>query len=147
DIPAVILKSIEIELVEHMDQVLRKALVLENPEDYLRRPAADVPRAPEPPPPQDFATEPDPDLITHRQYRGRLVRPPLPSLAGPKGERGMTKADLTESLATKLDLQKTLAERIVNTMFDDIEAALQKGDKVNISGFGTFAVSARKARQ
>jgi DNA-binding protein HU-beta len=58
----------------------------------------------------------------------------------------MTKADLIESLATKLDLQKTLAERIVNTMFDDIEGALQKGDKVNISGFGTFAVSARKAR-
>jgi DNA-binding protein HU-beta len=59
----------------------------------------------------------------------------------------MTKADLIESLATKLDLQKTLAERVVNTMFDDIEAALHKGDKVNISGFGTFAVSARKARQ
>ena len=59
----------------------------------------------------------------------------------------MTKADLIESLATKLDLKKTLAERIVNTMFDDIESALQKGDKVNISGFGTFAVSARKARQ
>jgi DNA-binding protein HU-beta len=59
----------------------------------------------------------------------------------------MTKADLIESLATKLDLQKSMAERIVNTMFDDIEGALQKGDKVNISGFGTFAVSARKARQ
>lgn len=59
----------------------------------------------------------------------------------------MTKADLIESLATKLDLQKSLAERAVNTMFDDIEAALQKGDKVNISGFGTFAVSDRKARQ
>ena len=59
----------------------------------------------------------------------------------------MTKADLIESLATKLDLQKTLAERVVNTMFDDIEGALQKGDKVNISGFGTFAVSDRKARQ
>jgi DNA-binding protein HU-beta len=60
---------------------------------------------------------------------------------------GHDQADLIESLATKLDLQKTLAERIVNTMFDDIESALQKGDKVNISGFGTFAVSARKARQ
>ena len=59
----------------------------------------------------------------------------------------MTKADLIESLATKLDLQKSLAERAVNTMFEDIESALQKGDKVNISGFGTFAVSARKARQ
>jgi len=58
----------------------------------------------------------------------------------------MTKADLIESLATKLDLQKSLAERAVNNVFDDIEGALQKGDKVNISGFGTFAVSARKAR-
>jgi DNA-binding protein HU-beta len=58
----------------------------------------------------------------------------------------MTKADLIESLATKLDLQKTTAERAVNTVFDDIEGALQKGDKVNISGFGTFAVSSRKAR-
>jgi DNA-binding protein HU-beta len=58
----------------------------------------------------------------------------------------MTKADLIESLATKLDFQKSLAERAVNTMFEDIESALQKGDKVNISGFGTFAVSARKAR-
>jgi ATP-dependent Lon protease len=65
DIPAVILKSIDIELVEHMDQVLRKALVLENPEEYLRRPEADVPKAPPPPPPQDFPAEPDTDLITH----------------------------------------------------------------------------------
>jgi ATP-dependent Lon protease len=63
EIPAVILKSIDIELVEHMDQVLRKALVLENPEAYLRRPEADVPKPP--PPPQDFPAEPDTDLITH----------------------------------------------------------------------------------
>ncbi|HTM19025.1 MAG TPA: endopeptidase La, partial [Kofleriaceae bacterium] len=34
DIPSVILKSIEIEMVEHMDQVLRKALLLEDPENY-----------------------------------------------------------------------------------------------------------------
>ena len=33
-----ILKSVSIELVEHMDQVLRKALVLEDPEAYLRKP-------------------------------------------------------------------------------------------------------------
>ncbi len=66
EIPAVILKSIEMEIVEHMDQVLRKALVLENPEEYLRRPAVDVPRT-EAPPAQDFtpSPEPDTDLITH----------------------------------------------------------------------------------
>ena len=57
----------------------------------------------------------------------------------------MTKADLIESVASKLDLPKGQAERAVNTIFDDIVGALRNGDKVNISGFGTFAVSARKA--
>ena len=58
----------------------------------------------------------------------------------------MTKAELIESISSKVDLQKSTAERIVNTIFDDIVAALKNGDKVNISGFGTFQVSDRKAR-
>jgi len=58
----------------------------------------------------------------------------------------MTKADLIDSIASKLDMPKGQAERAVNTVFDDIVGALRAGDKVNISGFGTFAVSARKAR-
>jgi len=31
-------------------------------------------------------------------------------------------------------------------MFEEMVTALRQGDKVNISGFGTFSVSARKAR-
>jgi DNA-binding protein HU-beta len=58
----------------------------------------------------------------------------------------MTKADLIESVAAKLDLPKGQAERAVNLVFDDIVKALRNGDKINISGFGTFAVSERKAR-
>jgi DNA-binding protein HU-beta len=58
----------------------------------------------------------------------------------------MTKAELIESVANKTDLPKAIAERAVNTMFDDIVAALKAGDKISISGFGTFAVSSRKAR-
>jgi DNA-binding protein HU-beta len=58
----------------------------------------------------------------------------------------MTKADLIESVASKLDLPRGQAERAVNVVFDDIEEALAKSVKVNISGFGTFAVSERKAR-
>jgi DNA-binding protein HU-beta len=58
----------------------------------------------------------------------------------------MTKADLIESVAARLDLQKGQAERAVNLVFEDIVKALRTGDKVNISGFGTFAVSERKAR-
>ena len=58
----------------------------------------------------------------------------------------MTKAELIDSIAAKADLQKATAERIVNSIFDDIVGALKNGDKVNISGFGTFQVSDRKAR-
>ncbi|MFN8625681.1 MAG: HU family DNA-binding protein [Candidatus Binatia bacterium] len=58
----------------------------------------------------------------------------------------MTKADLIESVASKADLPRATAERAVNMLFDDIVAALKQGDKVNISGFGTFSVSTRKAR-
>jgi ATP-dependent Lon protease len=35
EIPSKILKSVELVLVEHMDEVLRKALVLEDPDQFL----------------------------------------------------------------------------------------------------------------
>jgi len=64
EIPAVILKSIQIELVEHMDQVLRKALLLEDPENYPKK----LEPASEAVPPAAFqATVPPdaPDVVTH----------------------------------------------------------------------------------
>ena len=59
----------------------------------------------------------------------------------------MTKADLIDAVAEKIDLPKNQAERTVNLIFDDITEALKNGQKVNISGFGTFTVSDRQARQ
>jgi DNA-binding protein HU-beta len=58
----------------------------------------------------------------------------------------MTKADLIEGLANKLGLNKGEAEKAVNIMLDDIINALKQSERVNISGFGTFAVSTRAAR-
>ena len=58
----------------------------------------------------------------------------------------MTKADLIDSLAKRFELPRQRAEEIVGGLFDDICAALKNGDKVNISGFGTFSVSERKGR-
>ena len=55
----------------------------------------------------------------------------------------MTKAELIEGLANKLNLNKAEAEKAVNILLDDIIAALKQGDRVNISGFGTFSVSER----
>ena len=58
----------------------------------------------------------------------------------------MTKAELVDALAAKAALPRPRAEELVNFFLDDITEALRKGDKVNISGFGTFTVSNRKAR-
>ena len=58
----------------------------------------------------------------------------------------MTKADLIEGLSNKLGLNKGEAEKAVNIVLDDIINALKQGERVNISGFGTFSVSTRQAR-
>ncbi len=58
----------------------------------------------------------------------------------------MTKADLIESATNKAGLPKQSVEDIINEVFNGITAALKSGEKVNISGFGTFAISQRKAR-
>ena len=62
EIPAVILRTISIALVEHMDQVLRQALVLEHPEEFLKRPPVVVAETVPPP----FVAPPaETDVVTH----------------------------------------------------------------------------------
>jgi DNA-binding protein HU-beta len=58
----------------------------------------------------------------------------------------MTKSDLIDSLSTKNAFPRPKAEEIVDFLLDEIIGALKQGEKVNISGFGTFTVSDRKAR-
>ncbi len=50
DIPAAILKTVRLVLVDHMDDVLKRALVLEDPDSFLRPAAAELePKTPPPP--------------------------------------------------------------------------------------------------
>ncbi|MFZ0886869.1 MAG: HU family DNA-binding protein [Candidatus Binataceae bacterium] len=58
----------------------------------------------------------------------------------------MTKTELIDGLANKLAMSKADAEKAINIVLNDIVAALKTGDRVNISGFGTFSVSSRQAR-
>jgi len=58
----------------------------------------------------------------------------------------MTKTELIEGLSNKLGMNRVEAEKDINIILDDIVAALKTGDRVNISGFGTFTVSSRKPR-
>lgn len=57
----------------------------------------------------------------------------------------MTKEELIEA-ASKGCCSKKEASDTVNALFDAISGALSKGDKVAITGFGTFSVSKRAAR-
>ena len=58
----------------------------------------------------------------------------------------MTKSDLIERLAGKAEMTRPRAEELLDFLLNDVTEALKKGEKVNISGFGTFTVSNRKAR-
>jgi len=59
----------------------------------------------------------------------------------------MTKEDLIDKVASGAGLSKADASRVLNTMLDSIKAALKKGQKVTLIGFGNFSVSKRKARK
>lgn len=50
----------------------------------------------------------------------------------------LTKADLAELLFDKVGLNKREAKDIVESFFDEIRIALEKGDTVKLSGFGNF---------
>jgi len=58
----------------------------------------------------------------------------------------MTKTELIDGLANKLGVNKSEAEKAINIVLEDIVAALRQGERVNISGFGTFSVSSRRPR-
>ena len=59
----------------------------------------------------------------------------------------MTKSELIARLAAAHPhLYLRDVERIVTTVFDEITAALARGDRVELRGFGAFSVKERGAR-
>ena len=58
----------------------------------------------------------------------------------------MTKAELISGVAKAANLSKATAEEAINAVTDQITKCLKKGDKITLTGFGTFSVSKRKAR-
>jgi integration host factor subunit beta len=59
----------------------------------------------------------------------------------------MTKSELIQHLAERNPhLYQRDVERIVSTIFDEIAAALSRGDRVELRGFGAFSVKRRGAR-
>ncbi len=58
----------------------------------------------------------------------------------------MTKADLVGSMAESAGVSKAVAEKALNAFLSAVGKALKKGDRIALTGFGTFSVSNRKAR-
>ena len=59
----------------------------------------------------------------------------------------MTKKELIEKLSKKVGLTKKAAADSVNSIFGTIKESLAKGDKIVITGFGTFKVRSRATRK
>ena len=58
----------------------------------------------------------------------------------------MNKTELIAVVAEHAGLTKKDAERVMNATIDAITASLVKGEKVQLSGFGTFEIKEREAR-
>ena len=59
----------------------------------------------------------------------------------------MTKSELIDRVAKEAKIPRAAAERAINSFTDTICEALKTGDKITLTGFGTFQVSNRSARK
>ena len=58
----------------------------------------------------------------------------------------MTKAELIATIAKEAKIPKVSAEKALNAFAGSVIKTLKKGDKLTLTGFGTFSVGKRKAR-
>jgi integration host factor subunit beta len=52
----------------------------------------------------------------------------------------MTKSELIDAIAGRAELTKARAELLINCVFDAMVEALQRGEGIEIRGFGSFTV-------
>ena len=58
----------------------------------------------------------------------------------------VSKADLVQRVAESTSMKKRDVKDVMDAMLDQISVSLDKGSKVQLTGFGTFEVRKRKAR-
>ena len=61
--------------------------------------------------------------------------------------RNMTKADLVDLIHERVGTSKKEACEVVEAVFKIIEDSLRRGEKVKLSGFGSFIVNHKHARR
>ncbi|HXF46546.1 MAG TPA: integration host factor subunit alpha [Burkholderiaceae bacterium] len=65
---------------------------------------------------------------------------------GAKNARTVTKAELADALFERLGLNKREAKDMVDSFFDEIRLALERGESVKLSGFGNFLLRDKPQR-
>jgi DNA-binding protein HU-beta len=63
-----------------------------------------------------------------------------------KKTRTMNKAELIDAIASEAGLSKADAKKALDGFVNATAAALKKGDRISLVGFGSFSVSERAAR-
>lgn len=58
----------------------------------------------------------------------------------------MNKTDLIEGMAEDAGITKAAAKKALDSFLINVEGALQKGQRVSLVGFGSWAVTRRAAR-
>jgi DNA-binding protein HU-beta len=58
----------------------------------------------------------------------------------------MTKGELIAGIGKEAKISKASAEKAINAFTNTVMKALKKGDKLALTGFGTFSVAKRRAR-
>ena len=61
--------------------------------------------------------------------------------------KNVNKDALVSAIAEKADLSKKDVETVIDTMVEEVTKFLKGGDKVTLTGFGTFRTSDRAARE
>jgi integration host factor subunit beta len=57
-----------------------------------------------------------------------------------KGGENMNKAELITKVSEKANVTQKVAKVIVDTLFDGMKESLEKGERIEIRGFGSFVV-------
>lgn len=60
--------------------------------------------------------------------------------------KSVSKSDLVEHVAAKHQLPKKTVKEVVDSLFEHLAERLKQGEKVALTGFGSFEVRKRQAR-
>lgn len=66
--------------------------------------------------------------------------------AAAAAKKPMGKTELIDAVAAATKLEKTKVKAVIDSTIETIEKELKKKGRVQLTGFGTFAVSERKKR-